>query len=107
MRDSSEGGESAENLSREMAQQRERLGELDRALLAISSMVTANMKDDNEEEEVDSEATDQEEVKRLRSALSRVQQENERLLGTAAHISHEMEVNKQHIKVSGTVRPLS
>ena len=101
LKDSTEGLDNMENLGREVAQLRERLGELDRALMAISSMVSANMKDGQEEDEdPDTGPLDHEEMKRLKSALSRVQQENERLLGTAAQISHEMEVNKEHIKVS-------
>lgn len=99
--DMSNASDGTENLNREVSQLRERLTELDRALMAVSSMVTANMKEDHLEDEPDAGPVDQEEMKRVKSALHRVQQENERLLGTAAHISHEMEVNKEHIKVKG------
>ena len=37
----------------------------------------------------------------LQSALGQMQQEHERLIGTAAHLSHEQEVNTEHIKVRG------
>lgn len=33
--------------------------------------------------------------------VGELQQEQERLIGTAAHLSHEIEVNKEHVKVWG------
>ena len=35
----------------------------------------------------------------LREAMSALQQEHERLIGTAAHLSHELDVSKEHVKV--------
>lgn len=35
----------------------------------------------------------------LQNTVSGLQQEQERLMGTAAHLSHELEVNKEHVKV--------
>lgn len=35
----------------------------------------------------------------MQSMLGGLQQEHERLMGTAAHLSHELEVNKDHVKV--------
>lgn len=35
----------------------------------------------------------------LQNILGGLQQEHERLMGTAAHLSHELEVNKEHVKV--------
>ena len=35
----------------------------------------------------------------LQGILGQLQQEHERLIGTAAHLSHELEVNKDHVKV--------
>ena len=32
-----------------------------------------------------------------------MQQEHERLIGTAAHLSHEQEINTEHIKVRETL----
>ena len=37
----------------------------------------------------------------LQGMLSQIQQEHERLMGTAAHLSHELEVNTDHVKVKG------
>lgn len=33
--------------------------------------------------------------------LAQVHQEQERLIGTAAHLSHEVEISKDHVKVNG------
>ena len=35
----------------------------------------------------------------LQNTVAGLQQEQERLIGTAAHLSHELEVNKEHVKV--------
>ena len=37
--------------------------------------------------------------KEVQGVLSQLQQEHERLMGTVAHQSHELEVDKEHIKV--------
>lgn len=37
----------------------------------------------------------------LQQMVGDLQQEQERLIGTAAHLSHEIEVNKEHVKVWG------
>ena len=42
----------------------------------------------------------------LQSMLSELQQEQERVIGTTAHLSHELEVNKEHVKVGTSARSL-
>ena len=35
----------------------------------------------------------------LQQLVGQLQEENERLIGTAAHLSHELDISKEHIKV--------
>lgn len=39
----------------------------------------------------------------LQSVLSEMQQEQERVIGTTAHLSHELEINKEHVKVGACI----
>ena len=43
----------------------------------------------------------------LQEMLSQLQQEHERLMGTAAHLSHELEINTDHVKVRGICKSMS
>ena len=52
-----------------------------------------------EEEEEGANYVSSDSFEALQSALGQMQQEHERLIGTAAHLSHEQEVNTEHIKV--------
>ena len=36
----------------------------------------------------------------LQELLEQVHQEQERLIGTAAHLSHELDISKEHVKVN-------
>ena len=42
---------------------------------------------------------DLESFNNLKTLVQDLQQEQERLLGTAAHLSHELEINQEHVKV--------
>ena len=52
------------------------------------------------DEEGAAKYADQEALMALQESLSQQQQEHERLIGTVAHLSNELEVNKEHVKVS-------
>ena len=43
----------------------------------------------------------------LQEVVNQHQQDQERLMGTVAHLSNEMEIDKEHIKVSYFPLPLS
>ena len=58
---------------------------------------------ENEPMEVDADKyVDTNSFNVVQGLLAQLQQEHERLMGTAAHLSHELDVNKEHVKV-GTV----
>ena len=65
---------------------------------AIVSTMRASPGPADEEEEA--KYADLESFAALQEALTQQQQEHERFIGTVAHLSNEMEVNKEHIKVS-------
>ena len=98
----SEVKSSEEDLSWQVAQLRERMNELDRAISALSDLVASSAWRGDEQPVDDSAGNkyvDEETFMAVQSLLGQLQQENERLLGTAAQISHEMEVNTEHVKV--------
>ena len=51
------------------------------------------------EEESDVKYADLESLAALQELVTQQQQDQERLIGTVAHVSNEMEINKEHIKV--------
>ena len=53
------------------------------------------------EEDSTGQYVDLQMVADLQQMVGDLQQEQERLIGTAAHLSHEIEVNKEHVKVWG------
>ena len=66
-------------------------------------MSSASREGPRAEEEADgAKYVDMDSFDALQSLLSELQQEHERLIGTAAHLSHELEVNKDHVKVGGS-----
>lgn len=98
-----------EELSWQVTQLQERMNELDRAISALSQLVASSTlrKDEQAEETDGSDRTkyvDEEALKAIQSLMDQLQQENERLLGTVAHISHEIEVNTEHVKVGVACR---
>lgn len=88
-----------EDVSRQVAQLRERMSELDRVISALSNMVASSTQHEQVEEPDGIKYVNEETFAATQSLLAQLQQENERLLGTAAHIAHELEVNTQHVKV--------
>lgn len=109
-----------EELGSQLAQLRERLGELDRAMSALTNAVSSQGKVQNynnyfvvnvvylciqsdavPEEDSIGQYVDLQMVADLQQMVGDLQQEQERLIGTAAHLSHEIEVNKEHVKVWG------
>ena len=53
-------------------------------------------------QEVDNDYADMESFKGLEQLVQSLQDGQERLLGTAANLSHELEVNQEHVKVHDT-----
>ena len=95
-----------DELGSQLAQIRERLNELDRAVTAMSdhmaSTSTAHGAGDNEftSEPDRDKFVDSDSFHVVQGLLNQLQQEHERLMGTAAHLSHELDINKEHVKVS-------
>lgn len=58
-------------------------------------------------EEEGAKYADLESFNALQDMLNQQQQEHERLIGTVAHLSNEMEINKEHVKVSCCMYMLS
>lgn len=90
-----------DELGSQLAQIRERLNELDRAVTAMSDHMASTAHRDNElSSEPDGDKfVDSESFNVVQGLLSQLQQEHERLMGTAAHLSHELDINKEHVKV--------
>ena len=51
------------------------------------------------DEESDVKYADLDSVTALQELVTQQQQDQERLIGTVAHVSNEVEINKEHIKV--------
>ena len=96
-----EGQGKFDDLGSQLAQLRERQNELDRAVTAISDHITNLSHQDTETmTELDgNKYVDLNSFNVVRGLLSQLQQEHERLMGTAAHLSHELDINKEHVKV--------
>lgn len=62
-------------------------------------MSSSRLQAEEPEEEGGASAVDAESFAALQEVVGGMQQEHERLMGTAAHLSHELEVNKEHVKV--------
>ena len=52
------------------------------------------------DEESDVKYADLDSLTALQDIVNQQQQDHERLMGTVAHISNEMEINKEHVKVN-------
>lgn len=92
-----------EDFGSQLAQIRERLNELDRAVTALSDHL-ANLSRQDTEAVTDTDGekfVDLNSFNVVQGLLAQLQQEHERLMGTAAHLSHELDINKDHVKVSG------
>ena len=108
-----------DDIGSQMAQLRERMTELDRAVTAISNagkyyscsvtytprfsfgplVSEARLQPEAPEEEEGAKYVGADALQSLQGMLGQLQQEQERLMGTAAHLSHELEVNREHVKV--------
>lgn len=91
-----------EELGSQLAQLRERMNELDRGVTAMSDHM-AHLSRRSTEPSVDPDGekyVDAESFNVIQGLLGQLQQEHERLMGTAAHLSHELDINKEHVKVS-------
>lgn len=99
MGSSSEEKARLEELGSEVAQLRERMSEVDRAVGALSDAVSA-IRDAAApaDEETDVKWADADSLTALQEMVNQQQQDQERLIGTAADLSNEMEINKEHIK---------
>ncbi len=85
-----------------MAQLRERMSDVDRAVTALSDAVTnGSQRAAQSEEEPDGakKFVDLSSFEAFQELLEQVNSEQERLIGTAAHLSHELDVSKEHVKV--------
>jgi chromosome segregation ATPase len=90
-----------EEFGSQLAQLRERLNELDRAVTALSDhLANQSHQDTDTVTEVDGDKfVDMNTFAAVQGLLAQLQQEHERLIGTAAHLSHELDINKEHVKV--------
>lgn len=91
-----------EELGSQLAHVKERLNELDRSMTAMSEHM-AHLSHQSTETSVDPDGekyVDVESFNVIQGLLGQLQQEHERLMGTAAHLSHELDINKEHVKVS-------
>lgn len=88
-----------EELGSQVAQVRERLADMDQALTATANALRSQQQ---VAVAVDSTAAvpaiDSEVFNSLQSMVNELQQQQERLLDTAANISHELGVNQDHVK---------
>ncbi|CAI8025791.1 Glutamine-rich protein 2 [Geodia barretti] len=96
---SSEERARLEELGSEVAQMRERMAEVDRAVGALTDAVST-LRDSAApaDEESDVKYADLDSVTALQELVTQQQQDQERLIGTVAHVSNEVEINKEHIK---------
>ena len=79
------------------------MSELDRAVTAISNAVSQTSREGPQpDDEADGakKYVDVNSFEALQELLGQLHTEQERLIGTAAHLSHELEVNTEHVKVS-------
>ena len=63
-------------------------------------MSTLRRSSEPADEEEGAKYADIESLTALQEVLTQQQQDHERVIGTVAHLSNEMEINKEHIKVS-------
>ncbi len=77
------------------------MNELDRGVTAMSDHM-AHLSRRSTEPSIDPDGAkyvDAESFNVIQGLLGQLQQEHERLMGTAAHLSHELDINKEHVKV--------
>lgn len=86
-----------EELGSQLAQMKERIEELDRAVAALTSAISQQQVTPLDDESIN-QYVDLESFNNLKTLVQDLQQEQERLLGTAAHLSHELEINQEHVK---------
>lgn len=89
-----------DDLCSQIAQLRERINEIDRGLSALGEHMSGLSLADSQDVKTGGEAIDAESLNLLQGMVAQLQQEQERLIGTAAHFSHELDVNKEHLKVA-------
>jgi chromosome segregation ATPase len=96
---SSEDRSRLEEMGSEVAQLRERMSEVDRAVTALTDAVsTLRTSPEAADEEGGAKYADMESLTALQEMLTQLQQDHERVIGTVAHLSNEMEINKEHVK---------
>ena len=98
---SAEDRNKVEELGSLVAQLRERMADLDRAVTAVSNAVSLGPREALPEVEADGAGkyVDLSSFEALQDLLGQLHSEQERLIGTAAHLSHEVGVSKEHVKV--------
>ena len=72
-------------------------------LLPAPTVSSAKLGAQAEEEEEGANYVSTDSFEALQATVGQMQQEHERLIGTAAHLSHEQEINTEHIKVRETL----
>ena len=88
-----------EELGAQLAQLRDRLEDIDRAVAALTGAVSAMQQQGPPEETTDMSSNYNDVIASLQQAIASQQEGQERILGTVANLSHEQEIDKEHIKV--------
>lgn len=86
-----------DELGSQLAQFKERLTDIDRSVTAIGNAVS-RVQAPPSDEELSAKYAGVDAFEELQNTVAALQQEQERLIGTAAHLSHELEVDKEHVK---------
>ena len=73
---------------------------MERAVAALTAALSTMQQGQPAEELEEVKYADMESLLALQNTVSAQQEGQERLLGTVANLSHEQEVDKEHIKVS-------
>lgn len=87
-----------EELGAQLALLRERIDDIDRAVAALTKVVTDSQHQLPVEKE-ERDFVDKKSLLELQETVSGQQEKHERMLGTLANMSHEQDINKEHIKV--------
>lgn len=90
-----------EEMGAQLSQLRDRIEDIDRALSALTSAVSTLQQTSDEEIDHDaSKFADMASIVALQQMVASQQERLDRLLSTVANLSHEQEVDKEHIKVA-------
>ena len=92
------GSDRLDDLGSQLAQLRERLNDIDRAMSALTEHISSYKGSAVAEEPDGAKFVDLDTFNAVQACLAQLQQENERLLGTAAQLSYELDINKEHVK---------